>query len=1832
MSRRRMKRLGLVALVLAVSMASTSSPLPSAPRAVTAATLPLVTVTGVAVNNSSAKIDFNPVPGAKDYRVFDVSNPTVVKYAGLVHVVADPWNGMHFVMQPDGVTPVYPLQAVSNSSGSGPNALDIPATEIEWNKLWDGQPHTLVVQALDRLGPAPADNLYDTTNNPLIMPMPSGAMLGANAGPTADGNTSINGQGPSTNAPQVIAQSAPFVAQANPSVLPIPSKPEATQTFLDTFDNSEANALQQVGLVDPVAGTMTYTLNAGTPKAWTIQFQTADTNDSMPMVEDGHFMDVLFDGGTPGHGLPLHIAHGLMAMSPQPTVDFGGGKLLHLTMEVDGHVDSRRWLAFNLAPANDPLTNWYPTNGVPINNSDTALFFQLFPGLCDGDIYRGPTSSSDATPLDTRFWGAAGQATNMCYPTTHWGGNGNGFDNRVRYDLFLTQTHAALFADGQLVIQSDIPGGVPFSQAKVYYSHYVYHTALDQQEELQSDCFPMNSYWFNDPVNGTAASADACNQAYPAGYGFPYSDERHWDNMGFEVLPASDVPASNDFSSLANLIHLPTFVPPTLGTTTPGPATNTPVPATGTTNPTNTSMPTSATSTSRPPTSTPVPPTNTPAGATATPAPTGQWVNISPPGVSTNPNSPASNYGFQTVATDPRHPGTVYVGTCYQGLWKTTDGGNTWAKVNTGTNGPNLDTGRIWSLAVDPFNANTLYAVNGYGSGQGLWKSTDGGVDWSQMFSQSIMQSLSADVYDVTPDPYLANHVLVAFHGGWGGGADAGILESFDGGATWTIHNPISGWGAGHYIMFLNNSSTWLLATQYDGFWRTSDSGATWTQVSTQNMQHGGEEIYHAANGAWYTGSVGALLRSTDNGASWTTVTPVAGTPDGYNAVIGDGTTLYAQPANTGAANSPHSYYVSPENGGTTWVAQNNQSFSDGPMSMAYDPVNHVVYSSNWDGGVWKLQVSGGQSSPTSQPANTNTPTNTAVAPSGTPVPNTSTPKPTSTPALPSATPNATSTAACGLTTPAFCDTFGEGPRAGGRSGDLDPTKWSVARIDNAYQYEGTISNGSYNEEPAVPVAPCRAGVTAVQPDLDSMICDASSANSGQLMTASGAQYYGLVSYRPTQQFDFTGRTGKIVFNVDAATAGGLDKWISLFVTDQPSPGANDLKQMTGLTPRNGVGVDFDWDCTTPYAQTGVGEIYTYSNYAESSAYSGNNAGPCVATSKGSLNHFEIDLSQTNIAIWGSDYSTDGGQTFPNFRQLASVPLSLPFSVGYVHYQVGIRAPQKYLGEFNLDHPYAVYHWKDLGFDGPARPADRVYQVADALGQGPNGGVNLGYKVVDATQGTAQGMYACCPDTKVQPFTLQNVDLTNATGAQVTLDAFETQADSFNANTLAIRYRLNGGPWEDPSPVPPYATMVNQNCPGCPGALTSENWWMALSLPISLADLKPGTNTLEFTSANASQGYPLVLSNIDLVVSTGAQASPTPSVRPSSTARTATNTPIPATNTPKPTNTPAAATNTPAPATNTPVPPSNTPVPATSTPTQMNVSIDSVSAGPASVPAGGSETINTTVSTNAPLSGAIVDFEVYDTSGTKVYQYYDSGVNFAANSPQTFNELWPVPSGQAPGMYRAKIGVFASGWTGLYAWNDTGATFNVIAAAPTTTSVPPTNTPKPTSTPAPPTNTPVPPTNTPIPVSITPVVSIANVNSGPAGVAPGATEYLTATVVSSISLSGAIVNFAIYNASNTRVYQTSLQGISLSGSTSRLFTARWSVPLSQPVGAYRLKVGVYGKHWQPLYAWASAQNTFTVGGIHAATKRSRSRTATHRTYKARPMARLGEGQVAHQSG
>jgi len=359
-----------------------------------------------------------------------------------------------------------------------------------------------------------------------------------------------------------------------------------------------------------------------------------------------------------------------------------------------------------------------------------------------------------------------------------------------------------------------------------------------------------------------------------------------------------------------------------------------------------------------------------PLPAPASPPTPGQWLNIDIPGVSNNFNNPANNYGYNTVVVDPGHPNIVYVGTNYQGIYKSTDSGDSWTKIDTGAGASLVDGGRIWSLAMDPFNPTTLYAASGYGFG-GPLKSTDGGVSWTHTFptSDATEQQLGTnDIYNVVLDPYTPNHLLASFHYYWSPGAsDSGVIESTNGGQTWTIHKPPagSGSGAGNSVWFLNNSATWLLGSQQAGFWRTTNSGANWTQVSTHNITHGGiYSLYQEPqSGVLYAAYWGGVMKSTNNGASWTDFS--TGLPDaGYEAIISDGANFYTAPSfpiggDNGQAHGP--WYSVPITG-STWSGYNIQQTCDssnhvcnGPVMMARDATGGVIYAVNWLGGVWKL-------------------------------------------------------------------------------------------------------------------------------------------------------------------------------------------------------------------------------------------------------------------------------------------------------------------------------------------------------------------------------------------------------------------------------------------------------------------------------------------------------------------------------------------------------------------------------------------------------------------------------------------------------------------------------------------------------------------------------------------------------------------------------------------------------------------------------------------------------------------------------------------------------------
>ncbi len=338
----------------------------------------------------------------------------------------------------------------------------------------------------------------------------------------------------------------------------------------------------------------------------------------------------------------------------------------------------------------------------------------------------------------------------------------------------------------------------------------------------------------------------------------------------------------------------------------------------------------------------------------------GVWKSITPSGVTM---SAADHVFCQGMAIDPAHPSTLYLCVCAYdvakgGLYKTTDGGATWKKMGS------LD--EPIHIAIDPHNSQHLYCVDGVrGATLGFWVSTDGGATWTLPAGFAAVaekQTGTRDLYSVAVDPTDFKHILVSFHSPWRDSKSCGVLESKDGGNTWAVHEPpvglVGGYGMAVFFLYSpatkqGDKNTWLFTTQAGGFYRTTDAGATWTQVYKLQMTHGGEQLYRTKAGVLYAGAYQYPVRSTDNGASWEQIKKGL-VYSWYIGIIGDGKNLY-----TGCTNANEPYFTSPENDGLTWTAYGGgaQKFSAEPFEMGYDPASHILYSASWSEGLLALQL-----------------------------------------------------------------------------------------------------------------------------------------------------------------------------------------------------------------------------------------------------------------------------------------------------------------------------------------------------------------------------------------------------------------------------------------------------------------------------------------------------------------------------------------------------------------------------------------------------------------------------------------------------------------------------------------------------------------------------------------------------------------------------------------------------------------------------------------------------------------------------------------------------------
>lgn len=187
---------------------------------------------------------------------------------------------------------------------------------------------------------------------------------------------------------------------------------------------------------------------------------------------------------------------------------------------------------------------------------------------------------------------------------------------------------------------------------------------------------------------------------------------------------------------------------------------------------------------------------------------------------------------------------TIYVGTAGGGIWKTTNAGASFKPIF------DKYVQSIGALAIDQKNPKTIYAGTGESNmrnsvsiGDGLYKSTDGGDNWTKIGLDS-----TEHISKVLIDPNNSNIVYVAAPGPlWNDSKHRGLYKSTDAGKTWETILFISNKAGVADLEIDPSNSNILYATTWEfrrlpyafssggngsGMYKSTDGGKTWKELS----------------------------------------------------------------------------------------------------------------------------------------------------------------------------------------------------------------------------------------------------------------------------------------------------------------------------------------------------------------------------------------------------------------------------------------------------------------------------------------------------------------------------------------------------------------------------------------------------------------------------------------------------------------------------------------------------------------------------------------------------------------------------------------------------------------------------------------------------------------------------------------------------------------------------------------------------------------------------------------------------------------------------------------
>jgi photosystem II stability/assembly factor-like uncharacterized protein len=262
----------------------------------------------------------------------------------------------------------------------------------------------------------------------------------------------------------------------------------------------------------------------------------------------------------------------------------------------------------------------------------------------------------------------------------------------------------------------------------------------------------------------------------------------------------------------------------------------------------------------------------------------GTWNEIGP-----------SNIGGRTrqLLFDPRNAEVMYTAAVAGGVWKTLDGGRSWRQL-TDLAIPNI---AVNSLAIDPRAPATLYAGTGEGyfngdgvRGAGIFKTTDAGNTWARLAATNTPDFRF--VNDVIVSPRSSNRLYAATR--------SGVWRSTNGGNTWSkVLDAASVLGCFDLVVQPNGDDGFIFAScgtfvygGASGIYRASDTGGkgTWQQVYTEQnigraslaIAPSNQDVIYAlaadAGPGVYQDGLRAVFRSTQGGAAGTWTAQVRNT------------------------------------------------------------------------------------------------------------------------------------------------------------------------------------------------------------------------------------------------------------------------------------------------------------------------------------------------------------------------------------------------------------------------------------------------------------------------------------------------------------------------------------------------------------------------------------------------------------------------------------------------------------------------------------------------------------------------------------------------------------------------------------------------------------------------------------------------------------------------------------------------------------------------------------------------------------------------------------------